>query len=168
MCVLCPSPCGTAHHLPTFTMRLTSVISMFAILVFAVVSPTAVAVPANEGVIAARGPSPGLVARAPTPSLAARAPAPSGSLRKRALRQKPLTPEEVISQHLCPAPMRACPLNAQSAPTTLTSWITEGFECVDPQEDLFSCGGCATVDTKCVLVSVPPLRIILTLIVVRV
>ncbi|KAI0348228.1 hypothetical protein BDW22DRAFT_1309834, partial [Trametopsis cervina] len=93
-----------------------------------------------------RDPSP-VEARAPAPAPSnarrtnqARAPAPSGALRKR--KQQVLSPEEAISQHLCPRPMRACPLSPASAPTTLEEWISDGFECVDNSEDLTSCGGC--------------------------
>lgn len=135
------------HLLPLATMRSTAFISTLALLAVAAVNPV-VARPGGEPSLVARAPSPSLVARAPSPSLAARAPAPSGSFTKRALRQKPLSPEEAVAQQLCPGTMRACPIDAQSSPATLLEWIQEGFECVDPQEDLTSCGGCGTTDIK--------------------
>lgn len=125
-------------------MRLIHVLS-FAL---AIASPI-VALPSSDA--AARDAAP-LAARAPTPSLAVRAPGPSArsnsSPAKRALKQKPLTPEEAMSQHLCPSPMRACAIDAGAQPTTLLQWIQEGFECVDPLEDLTSCGGCGVVDIQ--------------------
>lgn len=136
------SPPTTSH-----TMRLAALVPALSLFVLAIVSPI-VALPSSVPELAVRDAAP-LEARAPAPSLAARAPAPSArSIAKRALRQKPLTPEETLSRHLCPTPMRACPIDAQSAPSTLLEWIKEGFECVDPQEDLTSCGGCGAVDAK--------------------
>ncbi|EKM61526.1 uncharacterized protein PHACADRAFT_248197 [Phanerochaete carnosa HHB-10118-sp] len=127
-------------------MHLSTLIHIFALLALAIVSPI-VALPSNDATLVARS-APSLQARASTPSLIARSPVPSGALKKRALRQKPLTPEEAISQQLCPTPMRVCSIDAQSSPTTLTEWIRDGFECVDTFEDLTSCGGCGSVDTK--------------------
>ncbi|GJE89558.1 hypothetical protein PsYK624_056610 [Phanerochaete sordida] len=119
---------------------------LYVFTLLAAASPIA-ALPSSDATHVARN-APSLQARSPSPSLAARSPAPSGSLKKRALRQKPLTPEQAIWKHLCPMSMRACPIDAASAPTTLTEWIRDGFECVDTTEDLTSCGGCGGVDVK--------------------
>ena len=118
------------------------------VLSFTLAISPILALPNGEPALAVRDAA-HIEARAPTPSLAARAPAPSArSVAKRALKQKPLTPEEAMSQHLCPSPMRACPIDSQSSPKTLLDWIQEGFECVDPQEDLTSCGGCGSIDVR--------------------
>ncbi|CAL1694647.1 unnamed protein product [Somion occarium] len=54
--------------------------------------------------------------------------------------------DEDISDELCPFSLTVCPLTSHSRPTSLTGWIQEGFECVDTESDLNSCGGCGTVN----------------------
>lgn len=123
-------------------------LSLVAFTVFT----TATAAPrsSNTDVLPARAPSPVVEARAPAPE-------PSGSrlltrgLRKR--KQRVMSEEDIISDHLCPQPLRVCPLSGESRPSTMAEWIDEGFECVNHEEDLYSCGGCSTVDEQYVFFS---------------
>ncbi|KAJ3473835.1 hypothetical protein NLI96_g12799 [Meripilus lineatus] len=78
--------------------------------------------------------------------------------KKRAEQETVVTPphDGDFSRDLCPYGMTACPINAVqghtcSKPTSLLDWIREGFECTDVQVDLNSCGGCGSVDRRCVL-----------------
>ena len=90
-------------------------------------------------------------ARSPMPSPARRREArelePSAKpLRKR--KQHILNEQELISEYLCPRPLALCPVSPQASPKTVLEWIREGFECVDQDEDLTSCGGCGINDAK--------------------
>ncbi|PSS36802.1 hypothetical protein PHLCEN_2v1346 [Hermanssonia centrifuga] len=131
-------------------MRATTIISTFCVLACTIYSPAS-ALPSNSGSLAARAPSPSIVARAPQPSSArrmeARAPMPSASLKKKREQHVIVSAEEQISRQLCPTPMSVCPITS-ARPSTLLGWIADGYECVDQQEDLTSCGGCGIVDTK--------------------
>lgn len=123
-------------------------------------------------VFASATPSRGLAARGPTPSHAfeARAahPQPSSGVQRRTplvkRKQTPLSPAEEMSRHLCLPGTAICPLpfiedgsweertrregevGLTEVPTTLLGWIREGFECVEFENDLTSCGGCGSVD----------------------
>ncbi|THH29050.1 hypothetical protein EUX98_g5135 [Antrodiella citrinella] len=118
-------------------------LSLLSLAIFAQAS----ALPDASVVALSSSPSPALEARAPQPSNAKRSP---HSKRK----QTPLSPEEQMSRHLCPLGMNVCPIPLENLntvpliPTTLLKWIEEGFECVDLQEDLTSCGGCGSVNAS--------------------
>ncbi|OCH95732.1 hypothetical protein OBBRIDRAFT_499786 [Obba rivulosa] len=108
--------------------------------------------------LVARAPGPSLAARAPTPSAGTkrhdvRAPAPSSSFKKRStLEQQPITTVDDISRYLCPSKTSVCPIAssglAVAIPATVSEWIEKGFECVDFEADLTSCGGCGSIDAK--------------------
>lgn len=90
-----------------------------------------------------------LAARAPTPVDAApdaHWPQPSNHGWKKR-EQLPIMPITDVSRQLCPLSMSACPISA-ATPTTLSEWISNGFECVEFNEDLMSCGGCGTLDEQ--------------------
>ncbi|KAK7695107.1 hypothetical protein QCA50_002297 [Cerrena zonata] len=108
--------------------------------------------PLPSRALGARSPLPSRAyeARSPIPSraLEARAPKPSRAFDRRSTleeEQIAMSEEEMISNALCPYALTACPNNPNSRPTSIESWLREGFECVDVQSDLNSCGGCATV-----------------------
>ncbi|EMD42250.1 hypothetical protein CERSUDRAFT_110777 [Gelatoporia subvermispora B] len=116
--------------------------------------------------LAARAPGPSLAARAPVPSAGtkrhdARAPVPSSGFKKRStLEQQPIASIGDISRHLCPSKMSVCPIThspdaSTSTPTTILEWIEDGFECVDFDADLTSCGGCGSFDAKYDCTTVP-------------
>lgn len=123
-------------------MRPATLFYAFALVAFTVFT-TVTAAPSNNDALAARTSSPVLEARAPAPepSIVRRR-----SLRKR--KQRVMSEEDIISDHLCPKPLRVCPLSKESRPSTMAEWIDEGFECVNHEEDLYSCGGCSTVDDQ--------------------
>ncbi|WVR06021.1 hypothetical protein IAU60_003049 [Kwoniella sp. DSM 27419] len=54
------------------------------------------------------------------------------------------TPEDLFR---CPSTQLACPVTDTSAQELLTLASSAPFECVSPLEDLYSCGGCATLGT---------------------
>lgn len=72
-----------------------------------------------------------------------------GRLQRRNTDEIVLSPAE-LSGHLCPQPMSVCPITKFVLPVTLSQWVRDGYECVDMQEDLTSCGGCGILDKKCV------------------
>lgn len=143
----------TCSRLPS-TMRVSTV----CFLILAVLSPV-FALPyalLNSGTPVARDASPVLAARhkpshSPSPS-----PRPHGEghiresrvpvFKPRAQEQEIVLSPDEASAHLCPESMTVCPITG-TAPSTLSGWIQEGYECVDTQEDLTSCGGCSTLDT---------------------
>ncbi|WVQ82707.1 hypothetical protein IAT38_004839 [Cryptococcus sp. DSM 104549] len=47
----------------------------------------------------------------------------------------------------CPAAQMACPVTPMTDKEVLAAGPDLTFECVSPQEDLYSCGGCATLGT---------------------
>jgi len=107
------------------------------------------AAPSSDDALEARSPfpSPALEARAPEPSNKKRSP-----ITKRS-KQLTMTPSQQFSQQLCPFGMSVCPIASAAgvsttAPSSLLGWITEGFECVDFEEDLTSCGGCGSMDVR--------------------
>lgn len=119
-------------------MRPATLLHAFALFALALFV-TVLAAPADNGALAARTPSQ-VEARSPEPSSNRR------SLRKRS--QRIMSEAELVSQYLCLPGMSVCPLSGKSRPSTLEEWNREGYECISPQEDLNSCGGCSTVDTK--------------------
>ncbi|EIM92630.1 uncharacterized protein STEHIDRAFT_46142 [Stereum hirsutum FP-91666 SS1] len=50
-----------------------------------------------------------------------------------------------LSKKLCPSELSVCPLST-SHPNTLDELLSNGFECVDFQTDLESCGGCGILE----------------------
>ena len=65
--------------------------------------------------------------------------------------QEPVMSPSEASLQLCPDPLSVCPI-VVSAPSRLSEWLRDGFECVDTREDLMSCGGCGVLDKTCVAV----------------
>jgi len=63
---------------------------------------------------------------------------------------------EDLNDMLCPFDMSACPVEPSSDfPKTLAEWSALGYECVEFDNDLQSCGGCASVDIShdCTLIT---------------
>lgn len=93
-------------------------------------------------------------ARAPEPSkrhVEARAPTRSkraGSLSsaKRSMSDQ-IVVDADISSALCPDSETACPL-VPFTPISLLEWHEHGFECVNLDEDITSCGGCSALDVR--------------------
>ncbi|KAL4253590.1 hypothetical protein ABKN59_003411 [Abortiporus biennis] len=113
--------------------------------------------------LAARSPKPshGYEKRDTSPVLEARSPEPSHHppgkraetpLEKR--HQETLSQEE-MSSLLCPLG-DVCPIQGYTTlgnvktmtPRTVLEWIRDGFECVDFEYDLTSCGGCGSLDVR--------------------
>ncbi|KAG9075316.1 hypothetical protein FS749_013026 [Ceratobasidium sp. UAMH 11750] len=72
-------------------------------------------------------------------------PSPSPGLK--AKRNQPiLMPDGALSR--CPSGMTACPLDAPPSlngeRATATVSIHEPYECIEPEEDLYNCGGCSS------------------------
>jgi len=147
--------------------------SAIGLAVIAILSAPVAALPSDKALnarnspsLVARAPGPSLAARAPSPSAAskrhdARSPSPSSSFKKRSTsEQHPVATLSDISRHLCPSKMSVCPIASSSGapasiPATVSEWIEEGFECVDFDADLTSCGGCGSVDAKYDCTAVP-------------
>lgn len=80
----------------------------------------------------------------------------------------PTAPKD-FSSFLCPDASTACPVPAvgssRAAVTAreledISAWFLTGFECIDPAEELGSCGGCLSLGQGCVLLPLldsPPL-----------
>jgi len=80
----------------------------------------------------------------------ARAPQPSHRAKRAENSQerlKGITGAEIdFSPYLCPVPASACPIDKMTAaPSSVAEWHNVGFECVDFQNELKSCGGCASL-----------------------
>lgn len=82
------------------------------------------------------------------------APAPSKRASRRDVHEQ--TALVNIDSILCPYGMAACPVNPTPAlPKSLDEWAGLEHECVEFETDLQSCGGCASIDKRCVDI-IPP------------
>lgn len=169
MCLLFHNASFLVHDSFTTTtliMRATVLISALCLLFLAALCPVSAVPYANSGSLSKRYASPVIVARgAPSPSPSPRPHkidfdfdfirVPKVPTRKkfdaRDQEQEIVMSPSEASQHLCPQPMTVCPITPNSAPSTLSEWDRDGFECVDTEEDLTSCGGCGFLDATCVL-----------------
>ncbi|KAK8866080.1 hypothetical protein IAR55_001231 [Kwoniella newhampshirensis] len=75
----------------------------------------------------------------------------SASARKRAIIPTPVVPQLPLGAPAdparCPSGMMACPITSMTNAPLLSAGSHIPFECVSPEEDLYSCGGCATLGT---------------------
>ncbi|WVQ97582.1 hypothetical protein IAU59_004696 [Kwoniella sp. CBS 9459] len=55
----------------------------------------------------------------------------------------------------CPATQMACPITPLKDIELLSATSETPFECISPQEDLYSCGGCATLGTGLDCTAIP-------------
>jgi len=81
-------------------------------------------------------------------------PIPSQRPRARNIQRRSfdsMTPSEIPTA-ICPSNLSGCPIaqagSKSSLPATYSAWLEKGFECVDFEADLRSCGGCASLDIK--------------------
>ncbi|KAJ1304093.1 hypothetical protein OPQ81_008497 [Rhizoctonia solani] len=87
-------------------------------------------------------------------------PQPSGHYGKPKRNQPMLGPDGTLQR--CPSSMTACPidpppaLNGERATATLSP--NEPFECVNPAEDLYNCGGCTSTGLGISCVNLPGVR----------
>ena len=98
-------------------------------------------------------PSPRFVARSkPSPRFEARGEHPEPSKRPHPRRDmEEQTAFNDLNAMLCPSGLSACPVESTATlPKTLAEWATLDHECVELETDLQSCGGCASIDTRCV------------------
>ncbi|OCF54238.1 hypothetical protein L486_08151 [Kwoniella mangroviensis CBS 10435] len=75
---------------------------------------------------------------------------PSGIVRRKV--QVPISTVPVVlgapeDLARCPSQQIACPISPMSLAEVQTVSADTPYECITPQEDLYSCGGCATLGT---------------------
>jgi hypothetical protein len=102
--------------------------------------------------------------RAPVPSNYKRAPAPEPTTHVDQQRKRSLPAQSVLdvdfeafANELCPDTLAVCPLVAPGrkranfgliVPTSLREWTEQGWECVEIENDISSCGGCASLEPR--------------------
>ncbi|KAH7325217.1 hypothetical protein B0J17DRAFT_723235 [Rhizoctonia solani] len=87
-------------------------------------------------------------------------PQPSGHYGKEKRNQPILGPDGTLER--CPSAMTACPINPPPAlngdRATATISSNEPYECVNPSEDLYNCGGCSSMGRGVSCVDLPGVR----------